>query len=298
MMAYKKTIWVNDKTPLNADNMNNIENGIAKNEEDIGNKLDKGTEGGPDVKQVVHNPVEIQNDFTAYGDIKAGIIGKATIPLQMGGQTIDKVECWVGEGLEMTETGIRPFYFALSSAIGFQGNPLQIPAILPICTRFETLTDYDLCRTFEEVRSNGFVPLELMSLYGVATLGDLEDINNEINFIKNESNKYRYQHTVHMITYSDATAQLNVSFTAISSSPTPVDSYQDLHEAFRGCNLTLSGTMKYSGELVPVYLDLHGGTISTDKIYAVDPGNAGAWRPQVLSNFPGIAFTDDVSILK
>ena len=40
-MAYKKTIWVNDQTPLNADNMNNIENGIAKNEEDIlafGNK--------------------------------------------------------------------------------------------------------------------------------------------------------------------------------------------------------------------------------------------------------------------
>ena len=34
-MAYKKTIWVNDQTPLNADNMNNIENGIAKNEEDI-----------------------------------------------------------------------------------------------------------------------------------------------------------------------------------------------------------------------------------------------------------------------
>lgn len=34
-MAYQKTNWVNDETPLNADNMNNIENGIEQNESDI-----------------------------------------------------------------------------------------------------------------------------------------------------------------------------------------------------------------------------------------------------------------------
>lgn len=294
MMAYKKTIWVNDKTPLNADNMNNIENGIAKNEEDIGNKLDKGTEAGPKVKQVVHNPVEIQNDFNVYGDIKAGIIGKATIPLQMGGQTVDKVECWVGEGLETTETGIRPFYFALSSTIGFQGNPLQIPAILPICTRFNGTTDYDLCRTFEEVRSNGFVPLELMSLYGVATLGDIEAVNSKINIIENEVNKYRYQHTVHITALNDVDKQLNLSFTAMSSKNTPVDSYQDLHEVFGGRNLTVSGGAKYYEMQYPVYLDLHGGTMDTDKIYLSSTISVGAYQQPTLSSFPDIKFTDDV----
>ena len=63
-MAYNKTIWVNDQTPLNADNMNNIENGIAKNEEDIAQLpdilLDKGTESGTDTKQVVYNSVELK----------------------------------------------------------------------------------------------------------------------------------------------------------------------------------------------------------------------------------------------
>lgn len=293
-MAYKKTIWVNDKTPLNADNMNNIENGIAKNEEDIGNKLDKGTEAGPKVKQVVHNPVEIQNDFNVYGDVKAGIIGKATIPLQMSGQTIDKVECWVGEGLETTETGIQPFYFALSSTIGFQGNPLQIPAILPIVTRFDGTTDYDLCRTFEEVRSNGFVPLELMSLYGVATLGDIERVNAKINSIENEVNKYRYQHTVHITSLSDVDKQLNLSFTAMSSNATPVNSYQNLHTVFGGRNLTVSGLIKYWAMGVPIHLDLHGGTIETDKLYFVDSTSVGAYQQPALSEFPNIVFTDDV----
>ena len=44
-MSYVKTIWVNDETPVNADNMNNIENGIEQNELDIStlenNKLSK-----------------------------------------------------------------------------------------------------------------------------------------------------------------------------------------------------------------------------------------------------------------
>lgn len=48
-MAYNKTTWVNDETPLNADNMNNIEDGISQNELDIltleGSKQDKLTSG-------------------------------------------------------------------------------------------------------------------------------------------------------------------------------------------------------------------------------------------------------------
>lgn len=36
-MAYKKTIWIDEETPLNANNMNNIENGISTNEAAISN---------------------------------------------------------------------------------------------------------------------------------------------------------------------------------------------------------------------------------------------------------------------
>jgi hypothetical protein len=36
-MAYTKTTWVNGETPLNADNLNNIEGGIKDNETSIGN---------------------------------------------------------------------------------------------------------------------------------------------------------------------------------------------------------------------------------------------------------------------
>lgn len=92
-MAYKKTIWVNDQTPLNADNMNNIENGIAKNEEDIAGLpnilLDKGTESGTDTKQVIYNSVEFKkqmkvadfNDITNDGGLPLPFaIGQYTNP--------------------------------------------------------------------------------------------------------------------------------------------------------------------------------------------------------------------------
>lgn len=125
----------------------------------------------------------------------------------------------------------------------------------------------------------------------------LQDIAKAAKKVNGKSDA-KYQHTVHIITYSDNNAQLNVSFTAMSSKITPVISYQMLQENFGGCNLALSGLVKYQSALIPVYLDLHGGTIETDKIYAVDPSNPGAWRSQTLSTFPNITFTDDVCIPK
>lgn len=126
------------------------------------------------------------------------------------------------------------------------------------------------------------------------TLGEIADEAKKVDW-KSDA---KYQHTVHLITYSDENAQLNVSFTAMSTKNTPVDTYQNLHEVFGGCNLALSGLIKYQSALIPVYIDLHGGTIETDKIYAVDPSNPGAYRPQTLSTFPNITFTDDVVMPK
>ena len=35
MAKYERTVWQNDKTPLNADNLNKIEEGIVANEQSI-----------------------------------------------------------------------------------------------------------------------------------------------------------------------------------------------------------------------------------------------------------------------
>lgn len=40
-MAYTKTNWVNGETPINATNLNKIENGIENNDTSLENKLDK-----------------------------------------------------------------------------------------------------------------------------------------------------------------------------------------------------------------------------------------------------------------
>lgn len=119
-------------------------------------------------------------------------------------------------------------------------------------------------------------------------------LQNAFSIVDSTYSKARYQHTVHITSFGDANKQLNVSFTARSSKSTPVSSYQDLHEVFGGRNLTLSGLIKYWAMGVPIYLDLHGGTISTDKLYFVDASSAGAYQQPALSEFPNIAFTDDV----
>ena len=108
----------------------------------------------------------------------------------------------------------------------------------------------------------------------------------------------KYQHTVHITALSDTDKQLNVSFTAMSSKNTPVVSYQNLHEVFGGRNLTVSGNAKYYEMQLPVYLDLHGGTMDTDKIYLSSSISVGAYQQPTLSTFPNITFTDDVVIPK
>lgn len=125
----------------------------------------------------------------------------------------------------------------------------------------------------------------------------LQDIAKAAKKVAGKSDA-KYQHTVHITALSDTDKQLNVSFTAMSSKSTPVISYQWLHEIFGGRNLTISGLIKYYAMGVPIHLDLHGGTIETDKLYFVDATSAGAYQQPTLSSFPNITFTDDVTIPK
>lgn len=126
----------------------------------------------------------------------------------------------------------------------------------------------------------------------------VEGENISLGEIAQAAKKVKYQHTVHITALSDADKQLNVSFMASSSNNTPVNSYQSLHEVFGGRNLTVSGNAKYYSMQLPVYLDLHGGTIDTDKIYLSGAESVGAYQQPTLSSFPNIAFTDDVTMPK
>ena len=123
----------------------------------------------------------------------------------------------------------------------------------------------------------------------------VEGENISLGEIARAAKKIKYQHTVHITALSDTDKQLKVSFTARSSKNTLINSYQALHEVFGGCNLTVSGNAKYYEMQIPVYLDLRGGTIDTDKIYLSSSISVGAYQQPTLSTFPSITFTDDVN---
>lgn len=125
-----------------------------------------------------------------------------------------------------------------------------------------------------------------------------DGLGNSIGYTLDSKSEAKYQHTVHITTLNDVDKQLNISFTAMSSKSTPVNSYERLHEVFGGCNLTVSGNAKYYSMQVPVYLDLHGGTQDTDKIYVTGSDSVGAYQQPTLATFPNITFTDDVVIPK
>lgn len=62
-MAYNRTTWVNGETPLSADNMNNIENGIEENKASI-------AELNGDIKKIQYEDFVIASETYASGEAK------------------------------------------------------------------------------------------------------------------------------------------------------------------------------------------------------------------------------------
>lgn len=126
-------------------------------------------------------------------------------------------------------------------------------------------------------------------------------ILNSPQNIKNNNRKNLlpiFQHTVTIA--GEQTAEDNYSgyltFTANSTKNTPIDSYQDLHELFGGCNVSVSGLTNANPNAPAVLLNLHGGTIATDFIEFVDI-SAGNFTLS-LSKIGSISFADDVCLPK
>lgn len=249
--------------------------------------------------------VEVLKNLKVDGKAKLGYAGKAAFILN--GLSID---FFVYEAILIGGGKPAPRFVAFLPIIeNITTDEISIPAIKDIWGYLINNSDGTPATTIDEALNGvlGDIPftVALNGEWNYAEFGELRVYSGKIQLSADSSDfvdlrliptasQAKYQHTVHLITYSDTDKQLNVSFTARSSKSNPVDSYIDLRDVFGGCNLALSGLIKYQSALIPVYLDLHGGTIETDKIYAVDPSNPGAWRPQTLSSFPNITFTDDV----
>lgn len=236
--------------------------------------------------------VQIGNGVEIDGNILSGIIGKAVLPIKIGKMTLTTVECWVGQGVDFTAGTpddpyhTEPFLFAIISLLEEEG---AAPTFSPICTRYASETDYDLCRTMKDLLERGFIPNELGAKGVLVTDAKLKPIVTEIAEIKSTASRSRYQHTVTL-----SGDGFEFCFTARSSKNLMVDSYQDLGIVFGGERIGLTG---YSAALSakPVLIDLHGGSESSDFIRVFEE-NGNTFANHTLSSLGAITFADDVYI--
>lgn len=137
--------------------------------------------------------------------------------------------------------------------------------------------------------------------------GKLYDVtvDNSIITVKmlNSYIKTYYQHTVHITFGTTGTSVTDVCFTAVSTKSNKITDYNTLHSVFGGRKISVSGIGKcwsHPGGLTmtPLYLDLHGGSISTDKIMGTDSATVlGDPLSTFVTNEGAIVITDDVTQL-
>lgn len=100
-MSYNRTIWENNKTPLNANNMNNIEEGIAEAKEDAAsaiasanNALSKANQA---VQQVQHMSNQANNSIADLAS-KIADLEKLVNAIEFNGEIIvEDVGGWLRE---------------------------------------------------------------------------------------------------------------------------------------------------------------------------------------------------------
>lgn len=262
-MAYKKTIWVNDQTPLNADNMNNIENGIAKNEEDIAGLAERA---------LPKTNAEGTGSFKWTG-LPFGIYSTGN-PLT-GPQPIFTVDsengAWFRDGLKIGDSvftvDIGGYGFILISKDGTEKK-----------LKYDQSPEGDILTSGNKGVANG-----------VASLGaDGKVPNGQL--------PTKYRHTVVLKLYGGGTNPMAVvSFTDYSDSETPITDYSKLHTTFGGKIISVNGLVSVHANsewqtAAPCTLDLTGGTMATDKlniVYAVTTNPI----PKTLAELSASTFT-------
>lgn len=194
-------------------------------------KLRKGLE-----KNIGFNgtKTEVGGDLEVDGNILSGLIGKATLPLKEGEETLLTLDCWVGEGVKMDGEAYSKFYVAIIP-LSADGN-LQIASVCPICKFYASESDYDLCGTMDEVIGKGFIPFDLMVSFGLETFENASQMYQEI---QREINDAKY---IHGVTIKfDSTGNSVLAFTAMSNNDLQITSIQNIGAVFGGCLLACSG---------------------------------------------------------
>lgn len=128
------------------------------------------------------------------------------------------------------------------------------------------------------------------------TTGGIDYSYYDLHVLTKEEIKTYYQHTVTITMSGQQTGSF--VFTAMSNKNTLIDSYQDLHTVFGGRSIggscTVNDPTLVAGSITgAVLINLHGGTISTDKIVFTAMN-----KEYLLSSFAGgITIKDDVTLI-
>lgn len=180
------------------------------------------------------NKTTIGGDLEVDGNILSGLIGKATLPLKEGDETLLTLDCWVGEGVKMDVAAYSKFYVAIIPL--YADGDLQIASTCPICKFYASENDYDLCGTMDEVIGKGFIPFDLMTSFSLATFKQTNQMYEEL---QGEINNAKY---IHGVTIKfDSTGNSVLAFTAMSNNDLQISSIQNIHAVFGGCRLACSG---------------------------------------------------------
>lgn len=223
--------------------------------EELRRVLGGGSGGGSglpdDYAQQLQEHIGFSNgNVQISGNILSGLIGKATLPLKEGGETLLTLDCWVGEGVKMDGEAYSKFYVAIIP-LSVAGN-LEIASTCPICTAYVSENDYDLCSTMDEVIGKGFIPFDLMASFSLATFKQVNQIYEEL---QGEINNAKYMHGV-TIKFG-TTGNYVLAFTAMSRNDLQISTIQNIGAVFGGCRIACSGGD--STGVRYVYLDLTGG---------------------------------------
>lgn len=244
-------------------------------------KLRKGIEENIDFEG---NKTTIGGDFEVDGNIFSGLIGKSTLPLKEGDETLLTLDCWVGEGVKIDGASYSKFYVAIIP-LSADGN-LQMASTCPICKFYASENDYDLCSTMDDVIGKGFIPFDLMASFSLATFKQVNQIYEEL---QGEVNDAKYMHGVTI--KFDSTGNSVLAFTAMSRNDLQINSIQNINAVFGGCRLACSGGDNTGVRYV--YLDTtHGET----RVGYLD--STGFKTDKTLDSMVGNGFTIEDIVLK
>lgn len=159
---------------------------------------------------------------------------------------------------------------------------------------------FNLFSSWEDNSGDKYIPV---NYDGTLDMTSIEEAVPTLSYLQKNHLKTMYQHTVHITFGTTGSSVTDVCFTALSTKNTKIKDYTTLHSVFGGRKIAVSGIGKcwsYPGgvTMTPLYLDLKGGTISTDKIMGTDSANVvGDPLSTFVTNEGAIVITDEVTQL-